>query len=75
MFWAVDVTTALLPLRSAGMEALGAGTPLFSPPCSMPLSSGFVGPHELLLTVRALWCGVRCGQWSPEPGRRCLCCC
>lgn len=49
--------------------------PISHPPCSMTLSSGFVGPHELLLTVEALWCRVRCGQRSPEPGSRCLCCC
>lgn len=44
MCWAVDVTTALLPLRSAGMEAPGAGTPLFSPPSPAPC-----------LSVVALW--------------------
>lgn len=45
MCWTVDVTTALLPLRSAGMEAPGAGTPLFSPP----------PPLAPCLSVVALW--------------------
>lgn len=71
MLWAVDVTTVPPPLRSAGMEAPGAGTPRFlttPTPCLSVVALWDLMNYFLQLGLFGAECAVGSGAQSRAGG-------